>query len=326
MIYPWQEAQWRRATKQFWGDRAPHALLFSGEQGLGKLDFALQLTQWLLCAQKQDSACGSCRSCTWMQQKQHPDVYIVRPQEKSEIIKIEQIREIIADVMQTSQQGGYRIVIIEPAEGMNVASSNALLKTLEEPPAKVLFILISHQLNALLPTIRSRCQTISFTTPSFEMSQDWLLTQDIPKEKIAFLLSMAGNAPLLAKQLYEQGNWLDYLNLLQNFIELPLQNATIAKLVDQCVKLDPQLTLRLFWIIAYQLILKKSNGDEAAVFLDTHPNIENLLHKIKIEKIFFWADELRQALSFTLRKINLNTQLVFENLLIQWHAIAKEEM
>src|SRR5690606_25713018 len=76
------------------------------------------------------------------------------------VVTVEEIRKVTRFLSMTSHDGGYRVVIVDPADDMNVNAANALLKTLEEPPARTLFVLISHSLGALLPTIRSRCQTV----------------------------------------------------------------------------------------------------------------------------------------------------------------------
>lgn len=158
--------------------RVPGSLLFTGEEGVGKKLFALELAKALNCRRPRNAqACEECPSCKRIAQlvlpaeddndanlkiiwTGHPDVGIVRPSGRS--IRVPQMREVEQEANFRPYEGTARVIIIEEADRSNEASSNALLKTLEEPPATTHLILLTARPAALLPTIRSRCQTIRF--------------------------------------------------------------------------------------------------------------------------------------------------------------------
>lgn len=194
-IFPWQQAVWQ----QFKGmrSRLPHALLLYGCTGIGKYQFARALSQSLLCATPtaDGHACGACQSCHWFQENAHPDFRLLTPEIEGELdsdtettkkkskkktnIAISQVRDL-NDFMHLSghQAHGYRVVLVHPAETLNLASANALLKMLEEPTENVIFILVAHQIHQLLPTILSRCQKIAMPMPDATTAQIGCMLKD----------------------------------------------------------------------------------------------------------------------------------------------------
>lgn len=214
-FHPWQAEIWRQLVAA--RAQLPHALLFQGRKGVGKLDFARALAQGLLCEAPLPSGegCGRCLACGWLAQGNHPDFRSVEPEaladsdeegeakskgkKPSHEIKIAQVRELAGLVNLSTHRNGMRVILIHPAEAMNVSAANALLKTLEEPPPNTLIILISHQAQRLLPTVRSRCMKIDFPVPPQAQSLDWLSQQGVNEP--AALLAQAGNAPLAALDL-----------------------------------------------------------------------------------------------------------------------------
>lgn len=139
-----------------------HAYVFSGPQGVGKKLMAKRLAKFLLCKGEKSglAACGECRPCRKVDSGCHPDLQVVSPETK--VFKVEQIREIIRDICYLPTEGSHRVFILDEADRMNEEASNALLKTLEEPPEKSVLALITSNLYGLLPTIRSRCTEVKF--------------------------------------------------------------------------------------------------------------------------------------------------------------------
>lgn len=214
-IYPWQQQDWTQL--QVFRKRPPHALLFKGKQGIGKLELALQFAYALLCHQPNDEgfACGKCPACHWLSQGSHPDFRLVQPEtlsieadevestseaksgkKPSKQITIDQIRGLSDFFALSAHQGGRRVIVIHPAEAMNTNATNALLKNLEEPPPDLLFILVTHKPQLLLPTILSRCLSFPLTMPDVAMATQWLKQQGIT-DPVPTLAS-SGFAPLLA--------------------------------------------------------------------------------------------------------------------------------
>lgn len=265
-LYPWQTELWQQLMTA--PEQLPHALLLVGPTGLGKQSFAMAMAARLLCETPVEQpglgqvACGHCSSCNWLAAGSHPDFRLLQPQADEEDetaatseseaaaattagkskktkatavktvtsgpIRIDQVRGLADFVFVGSHRHGRRIVILQPAEAMNPAAANALLKILEEPPASVCFLLISHAWRNLLPTIRSRCRVVTFGRPATEQATQWLQAEGV--KDAANLLSLAGGAPLLARDWAQQ----DMLAMYRQVLE-PLQ-LTHADPVDMAAK------------------------------------------------------------------------------------------
>lgn len=238
-IYPWQQTLWQQFRQQ--GVLRAHAMLLKGRMGIGKLAWARNLAQSMLCEQVDTvgMACGKCPGCRWFEQGQHPNFRMLEPEalsESAEIseserkankadtddtksrkklsqqISIAQIRALDDFIYLSAHQDHYKLILIHPAEAMNTAAANALLKKLEEPPPKVLFILVTHRASAIPATIRSRCQQITMPAPDRKLARDWLFQQGV--EDPDFRLAMSGFAPLLALQ-YDEEHAVRHIDFIQ---------------------------------------------------------------------------------------------------------------
>jgi DNA polymerase III subunit delta' len=201
---PWQAAHWQRLYKQSTLQQLPHALLLAGPPSVGKRRFASALAGMLICQQPQaDSgvACGSCRACLLRSAGTHPDSQWIAPEETGKMIKVDQVRAVVDFVAQTAQQGGRKVVVVEPAEAMNRNAANGLLKTLEEPSGAACLILISDAPGRLLPTIRSRCQRIDFPIPPLAAVRSWLQGRAASEEALDAAIAEAVGRPMLASIL-----------------------------------------------------------------------------------------------------------------------------
>lgn len=215
MIIDLQKPVWDRLLSTL--ERLPHALLIHGVPGVGKLALAERFAQFLLCERRGQgsSPCGSCEACRWFLADNHPDMRYVEPEalaqhvifgedpEKEDEkrkpslqIRIEQARALADFVNLASHRGGRRVAIIYPAEDMNEATANSLLKNLEEPPPGAMFLLVSHRPSALLPTIRSRCVPVPVPLPDAKTAAAWLEGQGVREP--ARWLAFAGGAPMRA--------------------------------------------------------------------------------------------------------------------------------
>lgn len=168
-----------------------HAYLFSGESGIGKKMTALALAAAVNCrAAGPDGGCGSCPSCRKVATGGHPDVHFLAAEGNE--IKIDQVREAQADLALRPFEGNKKVLIVDGAEGLNAASANAFLKTLEEPPGDALIVLITAMPQSLLPTIRSRCQEIVFhVLPRHILATALVRKRGLSEEDAWFLAALA---------------------------------------------------------------------------------------------------------------------------------------
>lgn len=209
---PWCAPAWEQLAARAAHDTLPHALLLGGPLGLGKRAFADAFVRARLCEQPVDGhACGHCRACKLLAAGTHPDripsvTFEENPKPPHKLrteIVVDQVRRLSTRLALATQLGGWQVAVIDPAEAMNTAAQNALLKTLEEPSAGSLIVLIADQPWRLVATIRSRCQRVDFTIPSHADALAWLEVRGVAHADAA--LAAAGGNPGQAWLLAEQG-------------------------------------------------------------------------------------------------------------------------
>lgn len=236
-ILDWQVTYWNTLLGR--PDSLPHAMLLVGPAGIGKAWFAETMAARLLCekATGADPACGDCPACHWLAGGNHPDYRKVTLEDEADPddaeapvaktkkktsapttqIKIHQIRALEDFVFVGSHRQGRRVIIIEPADAMNVAAANSLLKMLEEPPLSVYFILISSKQKRLLPTLRSRCRQIHFGIPETLAAANWLKEQGVAKPEDA--LGLSGGAPLKALEAAKENGTAVFDDVLSRLLQ-----------------------------------------------------------------------------------------------------------
>lgn len=230
-IHPWNQEVWQNLTLE--PERSNHALLFAGNYGLGKQDLAMALAHFVLTDTHSQSE-------HLFNASSHPDFHVLMPEievvkldgqtsilaafarrylehhkgKPKRTVSIEQVRKLNQALTTHPHISKHRVVLIPFAETMNRNASNALLKSLEEPPANTLFIIVSDEVSSLTKTIRSRCSLINFRAPDQASARAWLqLQSDIPEQEINNHLAMANNHPLAALMLYRQG-YIESLKLV----------------------------------------------------------------------------------------------------------------
>lgn len=178
-----QPIVFRQLQNSFEHGRLAHAYLFEGDQGTGKAELALWFAKHMFCLNLQNEMpCEKCNNCLRITSKDHPDVVEIEPDGQS--IKVDQIRALQSELAKSGFESAKKVVIIHQAEKMNSNSANSLLKFLEEPPANFMIILETQSLGKILPTIRSRCQTIHFQALSTERLQSrWNLNKSLRKPR-----------------------------------------------------------------------------------------------------------------------------------------------
>ena len=217
--FSWHLQDYRTLAQR--AGRLPHALLITGAAGIGKRAFVGALAQGLLCEQPAAPliACGACEACHWFDTGNHPDFRLLQPEaaeavaedaepsdkKKKREITVAQVRSLEDFVHISAHRNGAKVVLIQPAEAMNVNAANALLKSLEEPPPETYFVLVSDRPHMLPATIRSRCQQLALRPPSREEAVDWLSKKGAAQPHLA--LAQAGGAPVLAAELDNDEYW-----------------------------------------------------------------------------------------------------------------------
>lgn len=217
-LLSWQAKAWEQVTHQFAEGKLPHGFLASGMAGIGKRAFVWRLTAWLLCHHKMsEGACGACDSCHWLSAGTHPDLMVL-PHEslptaetaettKNPTIKIDDIRTLQEYSHLKGQ--GVRLIVLDHADTLTLGASNALLKTLEEPRAGVHLLLVSDNPSKLLPTIKSRVQTLPLTQIPHEVALAFVAQKLGNNEQLAKLtLDLADGAVLRAVDLPNE-IWFD---------------------------------------------------------------------------------------------------------------------
>jgi DNA polymerase III subunit delta' len=244
-----------------------HALLVQGHAGAGVFELALRVARtWLCETEGADAPCGRCTACHLLASNSHPDLRALLPEltqvelgwsvggaesadagdgdgkarkKPSKEIKIEAVRDAIAWTQKSSSRGRAKVLLLFPADAMNLVASNALLKTLEEPPQGVRLLLVAEDAERLLPTLRSRCQRLQFAGPTPEQALAWLEGQGVANAPV--LLAAAGGHPLAARRLaadgFDAAAWLALPKRIADGKWEPPAGATVPRLREVLQKL-----------------------------------------------------------------------------------------
>ncbi|OOG46997.1 DNA polymerase III subunit delta' [Rhodanobacter sp. C01] len=306
---PWHAEHWQRLQARRQRDALPHALLLCGPAGLGKRAFAQRFVRGLLCERPIDGdACGNCRSCLLAMAGTHPDVIAsslgLRKDgvQRSEIV-VEQIRELSARLAMRSQFGGWQVATIDPADAMNTAAANALLKTLEEPSEQTMLLLLADAPWRMPQTIRSRCQRIEFQLPATAEALAWLQAEGVHEASVA--LTAASGNPGQARAWAQEGALDRRLEVRKDLAALAAGRGQPTEVVKRWLDSEPAQRL---WFAA------QATADEikARATASTGP----LASALDVEALGHWynaANRTREGLRGPLRG-----DLLLLELLAQW--------
>jgi DNA polymerase-3 subunit delta' len=253
-----------------------HALLIHGPQGVGKLAFAMSLAQSLLCERPDPRgfACGRCAACGWFEAGNHPDFRLIEPESLGEekrqarveeeaeekgsggrYITVEQVRALAGLVEVSTHRGGLKVVVLHPAESLNINAANALLKSLEEPPEGTHFLLVAHRPGTIPPTVLSRCRRVSLGRPPRAAAAAWLKSEGVREPEVA--LAHAGDAPLLARDLAQADYWQQRGALLEALSEPRFDPLATAERVRDYA---PATVLSCLQKWTFDLLLRRCAG------------------------------------------------------------------
>lgn len=331
----WGRLQARRA-------QLPHALLLPGQRGIGKFALAQAFAAGLLCEQPaaDGSACGGCLACGWLSQGNHPDFRLLQPEaladgegeeggdagegkkKASQQITIEQVRGLDDFLHVGTHRQGLRIILIHPAEAMNRNTANALLKSLEEPAPGSLFLLVTSEADRLLPTIRSRCQSLAVPIPDPARAAAWLAAVGVKEG--ADWLALAGGAPCLAAELADRGERALLDALLQVLRQGGRLDAlALATSLDKVVKAEKGATplKRLVeWVQKWHHDLARLNGGlPLRYFVGERTVLAGLAQSANRRGLFAFDKELSR---FKIEsQTSVNSRLFLESLLQAYAAL-----
>lgn len=269
--------------------RMPHALLLSGESGIGKKTFARLLAQGLLCAGEKEKPCGQCRGCKRFLSRTHPDAIFPAPLPREKTIKVDALRDMIAVLGRHSMEGGRRVVLIENAELMTPQAQNCLLKTLEETQDDTYFLLTSDVETALLPTIRSRCRVIRMQPWQPERIEKELQKRGVDGKQARDLSFFSEGSLGRALSMQQDPSYWDARSLVRNTF---LSVRTVSDIAGASQRLKDQ----------------KDNGDRLLNILEQE--IRALMHAKTMNRIdaaddfpAAWQDAPPQALRAILEAV-----------------------
>lgn len=340
-LYPWLTDSFKELVNQ----SLPQAMLLHGPANIGKLEFGLALAKYLLCesAKKSDFACNACNACHWFNSGNHPDFIPVLPEDLayllnfslldsennknlsssaedkklSKVIRIEQIRNTISSLEIGAHRGNKKIVLIYPVEAMQGAAANSLLKSLEEPPKNVMMILISHQVDKVIATIKSRCRLIPIGPPTFDVGLEWLKNRlsslGVSVEKINAVYRENGGAVLKTVQQLEN-NTSSLSDFVLEYLINPgqIQKQNISEIMSKIPMKDLILILQK-WVLDLTMLTIKLPPK----FYPKQVNIlSKQISKISKEKLFSYSDLLASA-----QKISehpLNNKIQAERLFLEY--------
>jgi len=313
-VYPWQKTTWDTLTTRF--PNIGHGLLFYGKEGCGKHAFAKHFLAWVLCLNKQpQGACGECSSCQWLKSDTHPNyVHITTDEENKKQnakIKIEKIRDLLPFVQQTGE--GWRVILIEPAEALNLASSNALLKTLEEPGERVVLILLADHYLKLPATIRSRLQHFALDRISYEQATSYLNEHlsEIAEVQPDLLLGLSNDMPLQAIEIAKSDWFTKRQIFLNDWLKIVAQKNMPLFFSGKWQKeLSFSDFIVLFEYLLGDLICVKLNQPQKNTDLD----FDQLIPYYDLESLFNIYSELQQAKKLV--EQNVQSQLIIDQLFI----------
>jgi len=320
-VYPWLQTTWEHLLGYIRQQRIPQALLISGPPGLGKRLLADAFARSLMChAPLPDhSACGQCHSCRLFAAQTHTDFLQIEPDEPGKAIGIDKIRQLIVKLALKPQYETYRVVIIAPADQMNIASANAFLKCLEEPTERTCLVLLTEKPARLPATIRSRCQTIQCPLPTAQVATQWLAEQGV-SENVQALLSLARGAPLVAKSFADQDIVAVRQHYFDAWLEVGQGKKNLVDVAENWQKPDQiELAIVLRWMIEWVVDIIKINHlaeQEQLHNPDMKKSLQAFAERLELKGLYRFYDDLLTA--YSQLSTQINKQLMLEQILIGW--------
>jgi len=315
--YPWLRPDYEQLVASYQVGRAHHALLVHALPGMGDDALTYALCRFLLCQQPANQkSCGHCKGCQLMQAGTHPDYYLLAPEKGKATLGIDAVRDVSEKLYERSRLGGAKVVWIPDAALLTEAAANALLKTLEEPPADTWFFLACREPARLLATLRSRCRLHHLAPPAENYASAWLGREtSASADRILSALRLCGGAPAAAA------------NLLQTEHQAPRQ--TLCQSVEQALNSGDWLSLlaalnheqvaeRLHWLATLLLdALKIQQRATLLTNMDAISLVQHLAQQLSGTRLHAFLRAIVECREQLLTVVGVNRELLLTDLLLR---------
>ena len=299
---PWlnsYEKSWNKITQN---NKTPHAILISGNSGIGKRSFAI----WL--ASKHLDITTKYESCIYpFAVPSHADLKWINPNEGKRDISVSQIRQIIDDLAKTSYEGIGKVAVIEPANKMNISSANGLLKILEEPPGNTLIILIADKMKNIPATIISRCHDIKIYPPNEDESREFI-NHIHPDANIAKIDPFILISPLIYEEQYNHSQNIE--SIIDDLMSMLCKKKSPLDLAAKLSAEEAEIFLDWFSYFIYSLLRNAHKSN------DQKNKFEGILNKLDIINLFIYFDKINKIRNQP--KGSFNFRMILEELFIDW--------
>ncbi len=313
---PWHRAHWAMLESALARNQLHHALLVHGLRGLGKQMFVQRLVAVALCEATgpvSQRPCGECRGCGLLAAGSHPDALFLAPEEGKTRISIDQVRALISESFLTSHYNGYRMMVLTPAHSLSINAANALLKTLEEPPDRHIFVLVTDHPTRLPVTLRSRCLSLLFSSPGTEEAKAWLAGESPGETNWGFLLDWTGGAPLAALSAASQGDFSNIEKRMKSIADLLHGRVEPVTVAGQWHKTG--LSENLIWQLRLLAHLMRHH---TGAFQASFPVVGEIARKLTFPAMNRVYEEIMELRDAQMRSLNPNDRLALEGLAVTW--------
>lgn len=320
--YPWLRAPFEQLINQYKSGRGHHALLVYGLPDMGDDALVYGICRWLMCQHPQGyKSCGECHSCQLMQAGTHPDSYFIELEKGKSTLGVDAIREITEKLYSHSQQGGSKVVRIAQADKLTEAAANALLKTLEEPPANTWFFLNCREPAHLPATLRSRCLTWHLAIPDESFSRAWLARESKRSpEELTAALRLSSGSPAAALKLLEPVWWTQREKLCSS-LEKACDSGDMLSLLTELNHDDAPRTVQWLCFLLMDAAKYQQGVREGLSHSDKLPLVIKLARQVSpaiLHSLLYTWFHCRDTL---LNVVGVNRELILTETLLTWERL-----
>ncbi|WP_342321078.1 DNA polymerase III subunit delta' [Kosakonia sp. BYX6] len=314
--YPWLRPDFEQLVASYQSGRGHHALLIHALPGMGEDALMYAISRFLLCQSPEGhKSCGHCRGCQLMQAGTHPDYYVLAPEKGKSTLGIDAVREVSEKLYEHARLGGAKVVCIQDAALLTDAAANALLKTLEEPPAQTWFFLACREPARLLATLRSRCRLHHLAPPAENYACSWLAREvTMSQEAILTALRLCAGSPGAAQNLLQDEHWVQRQALCQATGAALNSGDWFAML---SVLNHDRVAERLQWLSSLFLdALKMQQGATLLSNVDSPALIQSLAQQLRSDILHSLLHVVFTCREQLLSVVGVNRELLLTDLLL----------